>query len=226
MSSLKDRINLNHTVYILSHNFLNDIISLRGLMGLVKDKHLDMWDKDDLENFHLIANTIDAYETTINHLLDYSRISTRGAPSELITVKDLANRAKEELALSGSNPTELECNCIGKLKLDINQFIFAFKCIFNNSIKYSDTSPTKIKITCSRDTTWYTLYIEDNGPGIPIELEGKVFMMFQPGKHSNSGLGLGLACVKKIVERHKGEVNYNFEKKRIEIFLPVNLYLE
>ncbi len=48
--------------------------------------------------------------------------------------------------------------------------------------------------------------IADNGPGIPAELEGRLFEMFATGRPG--GTGLGLAIVKKIVDQHKGTISY------------------
>lgn len=46
----------------------------------------------------------------------------------------------------------------------------------------------------------------DNGPGIPTDLEGRLFDLFATG--SDGGTGLGLAICKKIVEEHQGSITY------------------
>ena len=54
-----------------------------------------------------------------------------------------------------------------------------------------------------------TFYIKDNGVGIPANQISKVFQMFVRGLNIGQveGSGIGLSIVKKIVERHNGEVN-------------------
>jgi two-component system, NtrC family, sensor kinase len=49
------------------------------------------------------------------------------------------------------------------------------------------------------------LRVADNGPGIPEEVRGKIFMPFHSTK-GYKGTGLGLAVTKKIVEEHGGRV--------------------
>lgn len=52
--------------------------------------------------------------------------------------------------------------------------------------------------------------VADNGPGIPEELEGRLFEMFATGRQG--GTGLGLAIVKKIVDEHMGSITYTTQR--------------
>ncbi len=61
-----------------------------------------------------------------------------------------------------------------------------------------------IKINLNKDKNWAYLSITDNGTGIPMELQDK---LFEPNfTTKSSGMGLGLAIAKKIVENFKGEI--------------------
>jgi signal transduction histidine kinase len=48
--------------------------------------------------------------------------------------------------------------------------------------------------------------VEDNGPGIPVDLKDKVFAPYFTTKHSKGGTGLGLAIVHRIVSDHGGRI--------------------
>jgi two-component system nitrogen regulation sensor histidine kinase NtrY len=50
------------------------------------------------------------------------------------------------------------------------------------------------------------LIIEDNGPGIPVDLKDKVFAPYFTTKHKKGGTGLGLAIVHRIVSDHGGRI--------------------
>jgi signal transduction histidine kinase len=54
------------------------------------------------------------------------------------------------------------------------------------------------------DDGWLVFEIADNGPGIPAEVQGRLFELFATGK--KGGTGLGLAIVKKIVDDHHGSI--------------------
>jgi len=60
-------------------------------------------------------------------------------------------------------------------------------------------------ITARADDESIYLLFHDDGPGIPKEMEGRLFELFASG--SEGGTGLGLAIVKKIVDEHSGEIS-------------------
>jgi two-component system nitrogen regulation sensor histidine kinase NtrY len=51
------------------------------------------------------------------------------------------------------------------------------------------------------------LIVEDNGPGIPVDLKDKVFAPYFTTKHAKGGTGLGLAIVHRIVSDHGGRIS-------------------
>jgi nitrogen fixation/metabolism regulation signal transduction histidine kinase len=64
--------------------------------------------------------------------------------------------------------------------------------------------PGRIRVKLARDGDFYTLDVEDSGPGIPVPSRETVFDPYVTTKHD--GTGLGLAIVKKIVIEHGGTV--------------------
>ncbi len=65
----------------------------------------------------------------------------------------------------------------------------------------------ELRVTASRADGQLRLSLADTGPGIPQEMEGRLFELFASGKEG--GTGLGLAIVKKIVDEHRGTISYD-----------------
>lgn len=86
----------------------------------------------------------------------------------------------------------------------------------------------RIEITttiCSDDPNWIAVQIADNGPGIPPEIQARVFDTFFTTKPVGVGTGLGLAISHQIVtEKHGGHLNLWSEPgigTRFELLLPI-----
>lgn len=83
--------------------------------------------------------------------------------------------------------------------------------VFNNLIKnaweaLSQTLDPKILIQGTRDSNYVQIKIQDNGPGIPKELQEKIWVSFFTTKGGKGGTGLGLSAVMQIVNQHGGKI--------------------
>ena len=85
-----------------------------------------------------------------------------------------------------------------------------FQNLINNSVKFIDKPEGLIKIGLQGhkelNDNYLTIYIEDNGPGIPKEYHDKVFGLFQRLQKDSEGTGIGLSIVHKIMKTHGGKV--------------------
>jgi two-component system CheB/CheR fusion protein len=151
----------------------------------------------------------------IGELLDLSRISRDELAvfPRSITVQQVISRAVElarptfearrhELLLElPEQPLPIDA--------DPARMIQAVTNLLDNSAKY--TAPGgRVRLLASADDAGALISVEDNGVGIPHELITRMFEPFvqgDPAHHrARSGLGLGLALVRRIIELHGGSV--------------------
>lgn len=80
--------------------------------------------------------------------------------------------------------------------------------LVRNALIYTPTDGTvSINVSKNAGVNYATLVVEDNGPGIPENLRGRVMKRFEKAdKGSQTGTGLGLAIVKRIVDLHQGTI--------------------
>jgi two-component system OmpR family sensor kinase len=78
--------------------------------------------------------------------------------------------------------------------------------LMENALRHTDPG-TAVEATVERRNGEVVLSVEDDGPGIPVELREKVFERFYRGSGEHSGSsGLGLSIVRAVAESHKGSV--------------------
>jgi PAS domain S-box-containing protein len=86
--------------------------------------------------------------------------------------------------------------------------------LLSNAVRYTPPGGD-IGIAVDREENAVTIRVRDNGRGIDPELKERIFDMFVRGRHAkadkNSGLGVGLALARKIVELHGGAIEVNSE---------------
>ena len=78
--------------------------------------------------------------------------------------------------------------------------------LVSNAIQALEDKGGYIRITLSEEQGWYTVSIEDNGPGVKPEDEHKLFKPNFTTK--SSGTGLGLAICRNIIEQSGGKISY------------------
>jgi signal transduction histidine kinase len=90
--------------------------------------------------------------------------------------------------------------------------------VFNNLIKNAwealvETSSPKIVVKGRRDDNpnFVLVAIKDNGPGIPKEIQEKIWVSFFTTKGGSGGTGLGLSSVMQIVNQHGGKITLESE---------------
>ena len=166
----------------------------------------------------------------VDRLLDVSRLSTRDLQLErertdfADIVRDVISRYEDAAAESGSR-IELEINgpavgCWDRGRLD--QVVTN---LVGNAVKYGGGSPITVSVG-SGISGHVRLIVRDEGPGIPIEDQDRIFGQFERATDSESvpGMGLGLWLVRRIVTAHGGAVHVDSvpgQGARFSVLLPV-----
>jgi len=194
-----------------------------------KQEVMAILEGDIPESLHYIQTGAKKMETLLQGLLRFSRLGRLTLKFEELNMNamiagiivGMEYQLKEKgIALQIEDlPT-----CTGDATL-INQLFFN---LIDNAHKYIGTRrPGMIRITGIRENGFAKFGVEDNGIGIRHDHQEKIFHMFHRlNPSSGSGQGLGLTIVRRIVERHKGQITLDSHPDRgttFTVFLPVSL---
>ena len=146
----------------------------------------------------------------IDDLLKLSRISRAGyAPCDVnlsYIVQEKINELKRQYP---ERRVEVEIEPDIKVHGDTSLLDIAINSLISNAWKYSaKKDQPKIRFASTRVNNEVAYYIKDNGVGFDARYVNKLFTPFQRLHHMNDypGNGIGLATVKRIMQRHGGRV--------------------
>lgn len=195
--------------YVASHDLKSP---LRGIA------QLSSWIEEDLEekefnevdkHTKMLRNRIHRMEKLLDDMLVFYRA---GKIDGAITTIDLKHMASELFEIQNTKPglrLELGENLptFASLSTPFEQIL---RNLFSNALKHHDLDEGVIRVEAdSTANDFYSISVIDDGPGIPLKFQERVFGMFQTLKPRDEleGSGMGLALIKKIVETYGGTID-------------------
>lgn len=164
----------------------------------------------------LLPKPMDAVNSSsrlIDNVVKLQRVTGgKALKNRLIDLCDILDRMKASFSKVRGRQVSIDYHPMPKCSVMANDLIYdVFYNLIGNAIKHTDPGkPLKIDIRVKGQTIagkeYLKISIEDNGPGIPDELKGKLFTWLERGKTRASGRGLGLYLVKTLVEDFGGMV--------------------
>ena len=89
------------------------------------------------------------------------------------------------------------------------QFSQVLMNLLNNALyAVRESEYPKIRVRSEIDGKYWKLQVEDNGPGVPKEVQDRVFKPFFTTKPPGEGTGLGLSLCKRLIHDEKGTLDY------------------
>jgi len=189
---------------IASHDLSEPLRKIQMFADVLKSK-VQEDGKDYLDRMSSAACRM---QVLMDDLLTLSRINRKGQPFKPVDLNEIVKTVLEDLQmmLQESRAT-VSLENLGTVQGDETQMRQLFQNLIGNAVKYSrvETSPV-VKIYGRPKGDHYETVIQDNGIGIKQEHTTRIFEPFQRlhGTEKYPGTGMGLAIVKKIVERHHG----------------------
>jgi PAS domain S-box-containing protein len=200
---------LEQFAYVAAHDLrepLRMVASYTELLGEMYQGRLD--DKAD-KYIHYAVDGARRMQRLIDDLLDYSRIAAKGKALQPTPVAAVLREVIETMHMRIEEAgAEIACDELPVVRADPGQLAQLFQNLIGNALKFRSERPLRIRVDARHSDGQWVLSVADNGIGIPSGDAERVFQMFQRlhGRSQYEGTGMGLAIVRKIVERHDGRI--------------------
>jgi light-regulated signal transduction histidine kinase (bacteriophytochrome) len=196
--------------YSVSHDLRAPLRAIDGFSGLLERKYAEALDSEARRLLGVIrANSIRMAQL-IDDLLQFSRTSRRELSRVSVDMGPLAREVFEEVR--GSAPDRNIALRLEELPAALGDRAMIRQVLVNllaNAVKFSaPRGEAVIEIEGVADGPQNVYRVTDNGVGFDMQYAGKLFGVFQRlhGADEFEGTGIGLAIVKRIVDRHGGRV--------------------
>lgn len=209
LNQVKDKI-----FSVISHDLRSPLAILEGLLFLLKDEKIDAAQfrayTDEL--WRDVKNT--AY--MMDNMLQWASNQMKGigVKADDFDVTLLLNREFELLqTLARQKEVKLthELNTSIMVYADPDMIRLVLRNLINNAIKFTP-SGGEVLITATHDNEQAEITVKDNGTGIPVENQHRIFSNIYystTGTQNEKGCGLGLHLSKDFVERNHGQIWFN-----------------
>ncbi|MGB9936591.1 MAG: ATP-binding protein [Methanobacterium sp.] len=213
---------LQSFAYITSHDLQEPLRTIASYAQLFKRRYHGQLDSDAAEFIDYMVSGSKRMKQQILGLLEYSRVGTRDGDFW----KFSSEKAFRD-ALSNLNSSIEECNAeitydsLPDITGDESQIIRVFQNLIGNALKFrkEDVQP-KVHISAQKEENEYIFSVSDNGIGIEEQYTDRIFEVFKRlhAIGEFEGAGIGLAIVKRIINRHGGHVWIKSQYKKGSTF--------
>jgi PAS domain S-box-containing protein len=199
---------------MLAHELRNPLAPISAAADILQMKALD--EKVTQKTSQIISRQVKHMTALVDDLLDLSRV-TRGLvalSTSPIDLKSVVYHAVEQVRpFVEAQRHQLLFDLAAETAYvmgDQKRLVQIVTNLLNNAAKYTPQGGA-IRISLSVDAGMLALSVEDNGIGIPADLQPHVFDLFtqadRTSDRAQGGLGIGLALVKNLTELHGGTVS-------------------
>ena len=197
--------------YSVSHDLRSPLRSIQGFAEALLEDYVAMLDQTAEDYLQRIVTAAELTNTLIQNLLDYSKLSRTQLQLEPIDLNIVVNQALTQMS-EEIREQQAEVRVVNSLPVVLGNSVTTVQILTNllsNAIKFvAPGIQPKVIISAESNQETFLLWVEDNGIGIKPEYREKIFGVFERlhGIESYPGTGIGLAMVRKGVERMGGQV--------------------
>jgi light-regulated signal transduction histidine kinase (bacteriophytochrome) len=201
--------------YSVSHDLRSPLRTIDGFSRLVLEENHQGLSSEGTRRLGLIRAGAQQMGNLIDDLLGFSRLGRVALAKRKVHAADVVNEVIAELRQENPNrQIEFVVKDLADCYADPILAKQVFRNLLANAVKFTGgRTPARIEVGSSVGTgtdkgRQATYFVKDNGVGFDVRYSDKLFGVFQRLHRAEDfpGTGVGLALVRRIVERHGGKV--------------------
>ncbi len=201
--------NMTMFTYSVSHDLKEPVRMIKSFLTLLHNKYGESIDQKGQNFINMALDGANRLSKMMTDLLEYHQ-SSNLSTTESVDLNDVFLEVKKILQKEIEDKNaRVTSEKLPTIKGSSTGFLQVFQNLISNAIKFVPEGKTPIiSIKMEENDTHYTFMVKDNGIGIAENQRQEVFKLFKRLNVSQQyeGTGMGLAMVRKSIERMGGEV--------------------
>lgn len=202
---------LESFTYSVSHDLRAPLRAIDGFARIIEEDHSDRLDVEGSRLLSVVRNEAVRMGQLIDDLLAFSRLGKQGLRCRSTDVHALVRSVCDDLMRDiGSRTVEISCAPLPPAPVDATLFRQVWVNLIGNALKFTqERDVARVEINGVVEDGWARYTISDNGVGFDMHYADRLFGVFQRlhSLHEYQGTGVGLAIVRRIVQRHGGTIS-------------------
>ncbi len=199
--------------YTVSHDLRTPLSSIRCYSEILIEEYGTDFDEDARGLLQKIIDSSDRMRALIRHILYYSRMGRLEIKRQPVDMKDVLKQIREDVLLDErSRPITVTIGKTPDIQGDSMMVQQVFQNLITNAAKYTrltENAQIQVEGTVTEEGVVYR--VSDNGIGFDMKQADRMFDLFKRLENARAfeGTGVGLAVVKRIIDRHGGKIWFN-----------------
>ncbi len=196
--------------YSISHDLRAPLRAIMGNLFLYQEINKDRLGHEETKLIESARKGAERMGDLVDDLLAFSRVGRSSIKRGEVNMYTLAEEVfDEQIALFGNPTVAFTLERIPGTTGDKSMLRLVLTNLLSNAIKYSSRrKESKVQVGYFENNQENTYFVKDNGVGFDQAYADKIFEVFQRAhlRKEFDGNGVGLAIVKRIIEKHGGQI--------------------
>lgn len=208
---MRNNEELQQFAFIASHDLREPLRKILSFSNLLTTGRYGNFDDKGSEFITYITDAANRMQELLDSLLSYSRVTSKARPFKQVDLNAVVASVLDDMQLViNEKSAKVECKTLATLDADGVQLRQLFQNLLSNSLKYSRAGVSPLVCIAGEPAApdSYRITFTDNGIGFEQQYASQIFEVFKRlhGRGAYPGTGMGLAIVRKIVDRHGGSI--------------------
>jgi PAS domain S-box-containing protein len=196
---------LNEYAHMVSHDLKSPLRSIHSLITWVKEDNKNLFNEETERYFELIEDKVEKMDNLIQGILTYSKVDSSKEGTEKIDLNEIVQNCITIIHIP-ENVSVIIKKKLPILITDRFRMQQLFQNLISNAVNYIDKKEGFVEVSFIENSNDYIFSIKDNGQGIDIKYQSKIFDLFQSFSGDEKATGIGLSIVKRIITNYNGDI--------------------